>query len=225
LYKPFSPVRNFKKGFVGEVSSPGYTGRTSKGFVDFFILFLRLWTYLDAFDIFGTFLGGFGKTPIFLQCISAIHRYLMKSGYRNVLPRSTHMLTSENKQRRIQWAQQHQNYDFTHTVFTDETSLQIFRNTVRRCTKCPNNESKRILKNRQKVHMWGAISVRGVLSCHTFRCNLDGSYYVHILKNYLLPAAKQEFHQKWCLQQDTDPKHTSNIFKQFINNKVPRLLE
>jgi transposase len=157
--------------------------------------------------------------------ISTIRRYLIKSGYRNVLPRSTHMLTSEHKQRRIQWAQKHKNYDFTHTVFTDETSFQLFRNTVRRWTKCPNNESKRIPKNRQKVQMWGAISVRGVLTCHTFRCNLDGSYYVHILKNYLLPAAKQEFHQKWCLQQDNDPKHTSNISKQFINNKVPRLLE
>ncbi len=33
--KPFSAVRNFKKGFAGEGSSCGYTGRTFKGFVDF----------------------------------------------------------------------------------------------------------------------------------------------------------------------------------------------
>jgi hypothetical protein len=57
------------------------------------------------------------------------------------------MLSSEQKQRRIQWAQQHQNYDFTHAVFTDEKSFQLFRNTVRRWTKCPNNESKRIPAN------------------------------------------------------------------------------
>ena len=71
----------------------------------------------------------------------------------NVLPRSTHMLTSSNKQRRIEWAQQHQNNDFTHTIFTDEASFQLFRNTVRRWTKCPNNELKRIPKNRQNVHV------------------------------------------------------------------------
>ena len=156
---------------------------------------------------------------------STIRRYLLESGYRNVLPRSTHMLTPEHKQRRIEWAQQHQNNDFTDTIFTDKTSFQLFRNTVRRWTKCPNNELKRKPKNRQKVHVWGAVSVRGVLTCHTFRCNLNGSYYVHILKNYLLPAATKEFRQNWCLQQDNDPKHTSNIAKQFINNKVSRLLK
>ncbi|CAF1370561.1 unnamed protein product [Adineta steineri] len=53
----------------------------------------------------------------------------------------------------------------------------------------------------------------------------NGSYYVHILKNYLLPAAKQEFRQYWRLQQDNDPKHTSNIAKQIINNKVRRLMK
>ncbi len=68
MHKPFSPVRNLKKGFVGEGSSPGYTGRTFKGFVDFFILFLRLWTYLDAFRHLRNLFWGFGKTPLFLQC-------------------------------------------------------------------------------------------------------------------------------------------------------------
>jgi hypothetical protein len=37
--KPVSAVRNFKKGFAGEGSSRGYTGRTLKAFADFFILF------------------------------------------------------------------------------------------------------------------------------------------------------------------------------------------
>ena len=64
--------------------------------------------------------------------VSTIRRSLLECGYENVLPRSTHMLTSEHKQRRIQWAQEHQNNDFTYTIFTDESSFQLFRNTVRR---------------------------------------------------------------------------------------------
>ena len=47
--KSFFALRNIKKGFVAEGSYPGYTVRTIKGFVDFFILFLKLWTPLDAF--------------------------------------------------------------------------------------------------------------------------------------------------------------------------------
>ena len=58
-------VQNFQ-GFVGKFetffcctelkkvsnlkgSAPGHTGRTFKGFVDFFICFLRSWTSQDAF--------------------------------------------------------------------------------------------------------------------------------------------------------------------------------
>ncbi len=35
----------------------------------------------------------------------------------------------------------------------------------------------------------------------------------------------EQFRRNWRLQQDNDPKHTSNICKQFINENAPRLLE
>ena len=79
-----------------------------------------------------------------------IHRHLHEYGYRNVLPRKTHMLTTDDKKQRVQWAKQHKNDNFTRTIFTDEASFQLFRNTVRRWSKCPNNEFKRIPKNRHK---------------------------------------------------------------------------
>ncbi|CAF4302590.1 unnamed protein product, partial [Rotaria sordida] len=56
----------------------------------------------------------------------------------------------DKKKRRIQWAKDHKDDDFTHTIFTDETSFQLFRNTIRRWTKNHNNELKIVLKNRQK---------------------------------------------------------------------------
>ena len=123
---------------------------------------------------------------------STISRHLHEYGYKNVLPQSTHMLTSDEKERRVQWAEKHKNDDFTKTIFTDESSFQLFRNTIRRWTKNPNKELKCAPKNRQKVHIWGAISVKGVLTYHTFRCNLDGPYYASILEDYLLPAARRK---------------------------------
>ncbi|CAF4899135.1 unnamed protein product [Rotaria sp. Silwood1] len=62
------------------------------------------------------------------------------------------MLTSDDKKRRVQWAKQHKNDNFTRTIFADEASFQLFRNAIRRWTKHPNTEFKRIPKNRQKVH-------------------------------------------------------------------------
>jgi transposase-like protein len=63
---------------------------------------------------------------------STISRHLHEYGYKNVLPQSTHILTSDEKNRRVQWAKKHKNDDFTHTIFTDESLFQIFRNTIRR---------------------------------------------------------------------------------------------
>ena len=41
------------------------------------------------------------------------------------------MLTVEQKQNRVEWAKKHQGDDWNRTIFTDESSFQMFRNTVR----------------------------------------------------------------------------------------------
>ena len=135
------------------------------------------------------------------------------------------MLTVEQKQNRVEWAKKHQGDDWNRTIFTDESSFQMFRNTVRRWSKNPEIEVKRIPKNRQKVHIRGAISIKGVVGYHTFRTSLNGIYFVDILKHHLLPGATMQFKRRWRLQQDNDLKHTSGVAKEFIKNKIPELLE
>jgi arginine repressor len=43
---------------------------------------------------------------------TTIRRHLHEYGYRNISSKSTHMLTSYDKKRRVQWAKQHQDDDF-----------------------------------------------------------------------------------------------------------------
>ena len=69
------------------------------------------------------------------------------------------MLTQEQKEARVQWVIRHQDDDWSRTVFTDETGYQLFRNTIRRWSKNPKAEVKRIPKNRQKILAWGGISI------------------------------------------------------------------
>ena len=45
---------------------------------------------------------------------------------------------------------------------------------------------------------------------------MNGPFYVSILQNQLLPAARSMYRRNWCLQQDNDPKHTSRVAKDFI---------
>ncbi|CAF4508435.1 unnamed protein product, partial [Rotaria sp. Silwood2] len=66
---------------------------------------------------------------------STISRRLHHLQYENCRPLNTPMLTQKQKERRVEWAKQHLNDNRKSTVFIDECSYQLFRNTIRRWSK------------------------------------------------------------------------------------------
>ena len=64
--------------------------------------------------------------------------------------------------------------------------------------------------------VWEEISKKGKTPLFCFINIMDGSFYVNILQNQLLPAARSMYRRNWCLQQDNDLKHTSHVAKDFI---------
>ncbi|CAF3388807.1 unnamed protein product [Rotaria sp. Silwood2] len=122
---------------------------------------------------------------------STISRHLNRFKYKNCLPVNTPMLTPEHKQRRIEWVKEHLNDDWTSTIFTDESSFQLLRNTIRRWSKTPREEKKRVPKNRQKVHVWGAISYRGKIGFPLFQNIMNSDYCIGILETNLISNAKK----------------------------------
>ena len=117
---------------------------------------------------------------------------------------------------RKSWAQAHRNDNWNQTIFTDETAFDLFRNKVHRWHKKDNRPIRRLPKNRQKVMAWGGISKKGKTPLFCFTNIMDGPFYVSILQNQLLPAARNMYRRNWRLQQDNDPKHTSRVAKNFI---------
>jgi transposase len=154
-----------------------------------------------------------------------VQRQLQRLGYKSILPYGTPMLTQKQKDARVQWAIEHKDDDWSRTVFTDETCYQLFRNTIRRWSKNPKAEIKRIPKNRQKIMVWGGISIKGLVGYYSFRAIMDGAYYVHILKDHLIPNARKQFGRRWRLQQDNDPKHRSCLAKNFLQKEVPETID
>jgi len=154
-----------------------------------------------------------------------VQRHLKRIGYKNTLPYSTPMLTQAQKDARIQWAIQYKDFDWSRTVFTDETSYQLFRNTIRRWSRNPSAEVKRIPKNRQKIMVWGGFSVKGLVGYHSFKKIMDGPYFVEILRTHLIPNARKQFRRRWKLQMDNDPKHKSRVAKQFMSIEVPEVID
>jgi transposase len=157
--------------------------------------------------------------------ISTISRHLHRHGYQNCLPLNTPMLTDEQKKRRVQWAEEHLKDNWKFKIFTDECSFQLFRNTIRRCSKYPKKEKKRVPKNRQKVHVWGAISYKGLVGLHSFQNIMNSDYYIEILENNFIDNATRQFNNKWQLQQDNDPKHQSSTTKKWLDENVPQVLD
>ena len=70
--------------------------------------------------------------------------------------------------------------------------------------------------------VWGAFSIKGQISCHSFRTIMDGRLYVELLRKHLLGGAKEQFASRWRYQQDNDPKHTSRVAKQFLGRRSTR---
>jgi len=154
-----------------------------------------------------------------------VRRQLERLGYTSTLPRGTPMLTQQHKNARVQWAIKHKNDDWSRIIFIDETCYQLFRNTIRRWSLNPSAEVKRIPKNRQKIMVWGGISIKGLIGCHSFRNIMDGPYFVRILQDHLIPNAKNQFGRRWRLQMDNDPKRRSRVAQDFLSRETPEVID
>ena len=154
---------------------------------------------------------------------STVSRHLADLGYRNALPLSTPMLTSAHKQKRVEWAQKHKDDNWKNTLFSDETSFQLFRNTIKHWYK--NARPIRPMpKDRSKIFAWSGFCVKGKTSLFCFRRIMDGKYYTEILEKHI-PEIRSMLRDEWRLQQDNDPKHTSRVAREFLNSNVPEVMD
>ncbi len=152
-----------------------------------------------------------------------VSRHLTAQGYKKALPRATPMLTDVHKQKRIEWAQNHLNDDWNQTLFSDETAFQLFRNTVERWFK--NKRPIRPMpKDRTKIFAWGGFCIKGKTSLFCFRRIMNAEFYVEILQNHI-PEIDGMLGDDWRLQQDNDPKHTSRLAKEFLQDNVPEVMD
>ncbi|CAH1769666.1 13599_t:CDS:2, partial [Entrophospora sp. SA101] len=97
-----------------------------------------------------------------------IRNELSRLGYVATLPRRVPLLTEQAKQNRLVWAQSHSRYNWRKVVFSDETTLQMFRNT---CLAWSHSDKPipPMVKHPFKLHMWGAICAHGKVGMCTVK--------------------------------------------------------
>jgi hypothetical protein len=124
-----------------------------------------------------------------------VSRHLVSLGYKNTLPLSTPMLTQAHKQKRVEWAQKHKDDNWRKTLFSDETSFQLFRNTLKHWYKNAR-PIRRMPKDRSKIFARGGFCVKGKTSLFCFRCIMDGKFYTEILEKHI-PEVRSMFRGNW----------------------------
>lgn len=114
------------------------------------------------------------------------------------------MIRDANKEKRLAWCQEYSGRkdDFENVIWSDECTVQIDtkRKSSRRIGQPKPLRPKP--KHPAKVHIWGAISMRGASSIVIFTQNLNATRYAKILDQALLPFIQTKFQSGHRFQQD-----------------------
>jgi transposase len=161
------------------------------------------------------------KHPNFEVSERTIRRELKNIGYMVVIPRRVPLLTPKAKNDRLEWAHDHMHYNWRKVIFSDETTIQMFRNTVLAWSRNAQPVAP-MVKHPFKIHVWAAISIKGKIGMHMFKENLDRHLYRQILNDHLYDNANAIHGRRWIFQQDNDPKHTSHDVQNDLATRLPR---
>jgi hypothetical protein len=140
-----------------------------------------------------------------------VQRRLNEAGFKYMKPLSKPLLTEEHQQRRLQWAREMENQDWSQIMATDETIIRL--NMIRKFSWQRPGERKifRTVNKSLKVNVWECLSEHGFGRIYCFTNNLNSEFLCnHIYRDALIPSARQHFGGlPWLLLEDNDPKHRS----------------
>ena len=147
-----------------------------------------------------------------------VRRRLNESGFKSLPPLLKPLLTEKARFLRLQWAQANRERDWSNVIFTDETTVELFRSP----TKVWRRKGEQVVypkvKHPLKVHAWGCFSSQGFGELYCFTENLNGDLLCKLYEQALLPSAQTMFGEEkkdWILQEDNDPKHRSQKAENF----------
>lgn len=164
---------------------------------------------------------------------STVRRVCLEDGLTSYTRRRTSHLTSEHKVKRLAFAREERNRDWSAVFFSDEHPFKTFRQRnpqqdrvrARRPEDVPTRGVERWGR---RIQAWAAISMRGRTPLQFFKHDLNGPDYQSILEEALLPAAQQQFGrrgQPWVLQQDQATCHTSTDTQDWLDENEVEWIE
>lgn len=170
--------------------------------------------------------------------VRTVRNRLIESDLNGRVARKKPLLSAKNIKARYEWAKIHRQVtleEWKTVIFSDESPFCLFQDSgkiyVRRrvgeefldeCL-CPT-----VKHGGGSINIWGCFSWKGAGPLKRIDGIMDGAKYRGILKTYMAPYLKElekERKEECIFQQDNDPKHTSKVVKNYLNNKGIRVME
>jgi hypothetical protein len=138
---------------------------------------------------------------------------------------------TENQKLRVKWAKNHLHWtveQWRKVIWSDESpfvyryncrqKIWLIKGDILRANKFTGT-----VKHDKKINVWGCFSSHGVGKLHHIPGVMDKNVYHGILRRQLIPSGNILFPgsttEDWTFQEDNDPKHTSQLCKNYLKEK------
>lgn len=216
-------VRRFEQtGTLADRNRPGRPRTTSRGEDERIKLLSKRNRRLTAPEI----TAEMNRTRNRNVSVSTVKRRLKEANLHGRIATRKPLLRRGNKQKRLQWAKNHQNWtieQWANILWTDESKYEVFgqnrRIFVRRSKgerMLPECVTPTVKKGGGSVMVWGCFSLSGTGDLVKIDGIMRKENYRVILEENAVPSGLRLIGNNFELMHDNDPKHTSLLCKNYL---------
>ena len=149
-----------------------------------------------------------------------VRKYLKELGLRYKNSSQKEPLSEFEKNERLQWCHNWKDFDnFDEVIFTDEAGIWLNDNKGKGWFPIGKPFVESEVESREKINIWGAVSIAGKIGIYTFRDNFNAGTLEYALRSVLVPVAQELYPDGCCLQMDNSQVHRAASRSRFLNSR------
>ena len=163
-----------------------------------------------------------------------VRRRLLENGLRGCKARKKPLLTEKQRKRRLDWARSHVKWPiekWRKVLFSDESTFTVNNHAGNNFVRRKPEEEYRpycispTIKHPQSIMVWGCMAANGIDRLKVVSGMMNGTKYIDVLENKMLPSARSLFSDDdWIFQDDNAPCHRAKKVQQWYRtHKIERM--
>lgn len=141
-------------------------------------------------------------------------------------------VSAVNRRKRVEFARRRRDWtieEWKKVLWSDESPYCIRSQTRQYVWRTPQEKSsprclRGTVKHQKKIMVWGCFSWYGVGALYQIKGILKKEKYRQILIHQMRPSARRLQGDDFVFQHDNDPKHTSHLVKNYLQNQQIEVL-